>query len=297
MNLSLSQELRDQGFQKRMGFFFLKKREHYRLFTPAVVRNEHSNPNSFRPRDLPTRPLAAGNPTARLPAPGPGDGAMRRQPFSRHDGFFASLQRVEDRLTSEQHQHQEQDPAPPPPPATACQPGPAPFSDTLTTASPLLLLDPAQPSVAASRDSSGPALDFLTALTDQEQDDDDDDSGGDGVEEDIARLMALLGLSPPPPDGDDGCDAGGGTGGCDCSGADGFLAKVVGVAGPKCDGEKRRLDAWIRHYYHRREGGGCRVREPARLAHLLLARASSSDAAAAVVAPATVVDFLERDPK
>ena len=227
---------------------------------------------------------------------------MRRQPFSRHDGFFASLQRVEDRLASEQHQGQEQDPSPAPP-ATACQPEPAPFSDTTTTASLLLLLDTAPPSVAASGDSSGPALDFLTALTEQDarvqlqQDDDDDDNGGGGVEEDIARLMALLGLSPPPPDGEDGCDADGGTGGCDCSGADGFLAKVVGVAGPKCDGEKRRLDAWIRHYYHCGEGGGCRVREPARLVHLLLARASSSDAAAAVVAPATVVDFLERDPK
>ncbi|PAN38572.1 hypothetical protein PAHAL_7G181700 [Panicum hallii] len=223
---------------------------------------------------------------------------MRRQPFSRHDGFFASLQRVEDRLASEQHQEQKRDPAPPPP--AACQPEPAPFSDTMTTASPLLLLDPAPPSVAASRDSSGPALDFLTALTEQDarvQQDDDDDNGGGGVEEDIARLMALLGLSPPPPDGDGdgGCDAEGGTGGCDCSGADGFLAKVVGVAGPKCDGENRRLDAWIRHYYHRGEGGGCRVREPARLAHLLLARASSD--AAAVASPPTVEDFLDRYPK
>ncbi|RLM73342.1 hypothetical protein C2845_PM15G11040 [Panicum miliaceum] len=219
---------------------------------------------------------------------------MRRQPFARHDGFFASLQRVEDRLASEQHQEQKQDPAPPPL-ATAFQPEPAPFSDTMTTVSPLLLLDPAPPSAAASRDSSGPALDFLTALTEQDQRvhlQQEDDGGG--VEEDIARLMALLGLSPPDGGGGGG-DADGGTGGCDCSGPDGFLGKVVGVAGPKCDGEKRRLDAWIRHYYHRGEGGGCRVREPARLAHLLLARASSD--AAAVASPATVEDFLDCDPK
>jgi hypothetical protein len=170
------------------------------------------------------------------------------------------------------------------------------------TASPLLFLDPAAPATAApsgtaaDRDSSGPALDFLTAVTEEDQriqqDDDHDDHDGGG--EDIARLMALLGLSPLPGGGDsssrddDDDDDGGG---CDCSGADGFLAKVVGVVGPKCDREKARLDAWIRHY-HRGEGGGCR--EPARLAHLLLARASADTAAVAF--PASVKDFLDHDP-
>jgi hypothetical protein len=162
----------------------------------------------------------------------------------------------------------------------------------MTTASPLLLLDPAPPSAPASCDSSGPPLDFLTVHTEQDRSIQQDDGGGGAgvVEEDIARLMALLGLSPPPDsDGDDG------TGGCDCSGADGFLARVVGVAGPKCDREKRRLDAWIRHYHRGEgEGGGCMVREPARVAHLLLARASGD--AAAVASPATVKEFLDRDP-
>ncbi|CAN6228525.1 unnamed protein product [Urochloa humidicola] len=224
---------------------------------------------------------------------------MRRRPFSRHDGFFASLQRVEDRLASEQNREERQDP-PPSAPATARQSEPSPFPDTMATASPLLLLDPAPPSAPASGGgSSGPALDFLTASTEQQgqrvqqNDDEDHDDGGAGIEEDIARLMALLGLSPPPPPPDS--DADDGTGGCDCSGADGFLARVVGVAGPKCDGEKRRLDAWI-HHYHRGEGGGggCRVREPARLAHLLIARAAGD--AAAVASPATVKEFLDRDP-
>ncbi|PUZ47625.1 hypothetical protein GQ55_7G181300 [Panicum hallii var. hallii] len=226
---------------------------------------------------------------------------MRRQPFSRHDGFFASLQRVEDRLASEeQHQEQRHNPALPPPAmatATTRQSEPAPSSGTMATASPLLLLDPAPGSAGASSDSSGPAQDFLTALTEQDQgvqQEDDDDHGGDSVEEDIARLMALLGLSPPPTEVDGCRDADDGMAGCDCSGAGGFLAKVVGVAGPKCDGEKRRLDAWIRHYYHREKGGRCRVREPARLAHLLLARASSDTTAAAF--PATVKEFLDRDP-
>ncbi|XP_062179909.1 uncharacterized protein LOC133884462 [Phragmites australis] len=207
------------------------------------------------------------------------------QPLSRHAGFFASLQRVEDRLASEHcqdsHKHH-------PPPQ---QPEPSPFSDTMT-ASPLLFLDPA-PAVA-DRDSSDPALDFLT-LTKQDQrtqefreedaSDDDHDNG-----EDIARLMALLGLSPPRDDHGDHD-----SGGCDCSGADGFLAKVVGVVGPKCDREKRRLDAWI-HHYHRRDGGGCR--EPARLAHLLLAKASCSwdgHDGAPIAFPATVNEFLDRD--
>ncbi|XP_066345786.1 uncharacterized protein [Miscanthus floridulus] len=138
------------------------------------------------------------------------------------------------------------------------------------TASPLLFLDPAAPAptpsgTAASRDSSGPALDFLTAVTEEDQriqQDDDDDDEDDGGGEDIARLMVLLGLSPPQPQPPGGGDSSsrGDDGGCDCSRADGFLAKVVGVVGPKCDREKGRLDAWIRHY-HRGEGGGCR--EPA----------------------------------
>ncbi|WVZ86108.1 hypothetical protein U9M48_032943 [Paspalum notatum var. saurae] len=219
----------------------------------------------------------------------PGGETMRQgqPPFSRHAGFFAALQRVEDRLASEQRQ--EENSPPPAASVTTRQSEPEPFSDTMT-ASPLLFLDPA-PSSAADRGSSGPALDFLTEQDQQpvQQDDEDQDHDGGGEEEDIARLMALLGLSPPPtptPNDDDGCD---------CSGADGFMAKIVGVVGPKCDGEKRRLGAWIRHY-HRGEGemggGGCR--EPARLAHLLIARASCDTDAVAF--PATVKEFLGRDP-
>ncbi|NP_001309174.1 hypothetical protein Zm00014a_036979 [Zea mays] len=218
---------------------------------------------------------------------------MRRQPFSRHAGFFSCLQRVEDRLASEsEQQHQEQKESPPPPAtakatATTRQTEASPFSDTMT-ASPLLFLDPAAPAPAPGS-SSGPALDFLTAATQEgkhiQQEDDDNDGGGDGDEEDIARLMELLGLSSGGGGSSRRDDDGGG---CDCSGADGFLAKVVGVVGPKCDREKGRLDAWIRHYHR---GGG---REPARLAHLLLARAAADTAAVAF--PASVKDFLDHDP-
>lgn len=83
-----------------------------------------------------------------------------------------------------------------------------------------------------------------------------------------------------------------------CSCTDGFLAKVAGLDGSKCNGEKRRLDVGIHHYYHREEGGGCQVKELAKSgapAHRLLARASND--AAAVASPATVEDFLHGDPK
>jgi hypothetical protein len=143
-------------------------------------------------------------------------------------------------------------------------------------------------------------LDFLTLSKDDEraqgpQQDSIDDKEDDDSEEDIARLMALLGLSPPPWDGD---DDGRDSGGCDCSGGDGFLAKVVGVVGPKCDKEKRRVEGWIEHYCG---GGGGGCREPARLAHLLLAKASwswdgeGSGDGAAIAFPSTVKEFLDRD--
>lgn len=222
------------------------------------------------------------------------------RPFSRHAGFFASLKQVEDRLAAEQQ------PPPPPPPR---QPETLPFSDTMT-ASPLFL-GPATDTAAADRpggESSGPAVDFLTLSKDEErlQEEprgaagEDDDEDNDEIGEDIARLMALLGLSPPRR----GLEGGGGdddSGGCDCSGGEGFLAKVVGVVGPKCDKEKRRVDGWVEHYF---SGGECR--EPARLAHLLLAKAAASSSssswegeghrgASPFAFPATVKEFLDRD--
>ncbi|XP_040376060.1 uncharacterized protein LOC121053317 [Oryza brachyantha] len=213
------------------------------------------------------------------------------QPFSRHAGFFASLKQVEDRLAAEQ------------PPAAAAaaarQPEPPPFSDTMT-ASPLFL-GPATDATAADRpggESSSPAVDFLTLSKDEEPrggDDGEDDDGDDESGEDIARLVALLGLSPPPRGGSQGGHNDDG-GGCDCSGGDGFLAKVVGVVGPKCDKEKKRVDGWVQHYF---SGGECR--EPARLAHLLLAKASWSwegeghRGASPIVFPTTVKEFLDRD--
>lgn len=136
----------------------------------------------------------------------------------------------------------------------------------------LVLLD--HNPTAAATSSSGPALDFFT-LTKQRTQETESDGDQDDDDDDIERLMALLGLSPPQ-------DV---HGGCDCSGADGFLAKVVGVVGPKCEREKTRLHAWIHHFYSSQ--GSCR--EPARLAHLLLGAKFSDEF------PATVKEFLNRD--
>lgn len=180
--------------------------------------------------------------------------------LSRHAGFFASLRRVEDRLALEEEDKEQQQ---------------------STATSPLVLLDEHPTTTTTAADSSsGPALDLLTltrndTLTQEEEAEEEKEEGG----ADIERLMALLGLSPPPPDHGDGCD---------CSGNDGFLANVVGVVGPKCDGEKRRIDAWIQHFHHPKTGGT----EPARLAHLLLAKFSSDHDAPF---PATVKEFLDRD--
>ncbi|TVU23189.1 hypothetical protein EJB05_30224 [Eragrostis curvula] len=191
--------------------------------------------------------------------------------FSRHGGFFASLQRVEERLALEE-------PSPP-------------ISDTTaSSSSPLVFLDPAAPISATAASDSGPAaLDFLTEPPNPME---EEMCGEEEDDDDIARLMALLGLSPPRDNlihgGDDDDSAG-----CDCSGADGFLGKVVGVVGPKCQREKTRLDAWIHHFH---DAG--KRREPARLAHLLLAKkasSSSSSSSHAFAFPPTVKEFLDRD--
>jgi hypothetical protein len=164
--------------------------------------------------------------------------------MSRHAGFFASLQRVEDRLALEEEELGQRS------------------SHTTTASSPLVLLD--HPAAGGS----GPALDFLTLTTTTTKP--EHETADDGDEEaaaDIDRLMALLGLSEPRAH-----DGGG------------FRAKVVGVVGPKCDGEERRLDAWIQHLYYSSK------KEPARLAHLLLAKQAD-----AFRFPATVKEFLDRD--
>lgn len=115
--------------------------------------------------------------------------------------------------------------------------------------------------------------------------------------------MGLLGLTEFE-------QGGGGALSCFGGGEDsgGFLSKIAGVKGPKCQREMERLDGWIRYYRSRRpstgDGGGAKgKREPARLAHLLLARATcasrggdGSDCFDGIGFPATVEEYLQHDP-
>lgn len=77
----------------------------------------------------------------------------------------------------------------------------------------------------------------------------------------------------------------------------GFYSKIVGVKGPKCGKEVERLEGWIKHF---KNDGGDRLKEPLRLAHLLLAKAASlsegSDDFGEIEFPVTVEEFLNHDP-
>ncbi|XP_031500630.1 uncharacterized protein LOC116264500 [Nymphaea colorata] len=79
-----------------------------------------------------------------------------------------------------------------------------------------------------------------------------------------------------------------------CSG--GFLSKV-GVKGPKCDGEKRRLEGWI-NYFAEADCDTGKTKEPLRLAHLLLAKAASEGigGSGCIEFPETAQEFFSQEP-
>lgn len=207
------------------------------------------------------------------------------RPNSTHDRFFSSLKQVEKRLASEKESIPIATPSSPisftsPLYLSSSKPQPAPFPLDESSAPPSEFLsvppspehDPIPPRSAKKRSYDNEA--------DEEGLDDDDD--------DINRLINLLDLST---DGkyEEGVSS------CHCSGG-GFYRNAVGLKGPMCARELDRLDGWIKHY--RREG-----RQPARLAHLLLAKAVSTaggmgddDGFWGIGFPPTVDDFLEHDP-
>ncbi|XP_072965261.1 uncharacterized protein [Typha angustifolia] len=176
--------------------------------------------------------------------------------LSPHARFFSDLEQVESRLESEK-----------PPTKSNQSSSPSPSSP--------IFLDYPNPDSAGTQESSGPALDFFSAA----QEEQGEEGNEDGEEEEIEKLMSLLGLTM-----EESCGG--------CSFDDGFYSKVVGLKGPKCEEERRRLDGWIGYYY--RHGR----REPARLAHLLLGKASSCcfEEDEEVGFPVTVEEFLEHDP-
>uniref|UniRef100_A0A7N0SWB0 Uncharacterized protein n=1 Tax=Kalanchoe fedtschenkoi TaxID=63787 RepID=A0A7N0SWB0_KALFE len=101
--------------------------------------------------------------------------------------------------------------------------------------------------------------------------------------DEIEELMALLGLSEEGDDDIGGCSCNS----CNCEG--GFYEKIVGVEGPKCVREVARLNGWIEHF--RKE-----KKEPFRLAHLLLGKASLHSGDDELEFPSTLDEFLKNDP-
>ncbi|KAK7399770.1 hypothetical protein VNO78_10960 [Psophocarpus tetragonolobus] len=198
---------------------------------------------------------------------------------SSHSNFFSSLKQVEKRLKLEQTS-----------PATESH------IQESTLGSPIFLHSigslncPTQGSSEPPQAFLSVSQEFPTIQQDPSQTDhatpeneaqDDDD--------DIERLMQLLGLSEEQEQGDgfDDVDS------CHCEG--GFYSKIVGVEGPKCRKEVLRLDGWIKHFLN---GGGEEKQEPFRLAHLLLGKAAfiSDGASGELDFPSTIQEFLHTDP-
>ncbi|XP_020595577.1 uncharacterized protein LOC110035648 [Phalaenopsis equestris] len=205
------------------------------------------------------------------------------RPFSPHDRFFSSLNQVEKRLASEKE--------------LISPPSQVSFSSPLYLSS--SKPQPASFKPSTLDESSDPAPEFLSIPPEKAHDLTppeavQDDINDEEEDDEIDGLISLLGLS------EDGEDCGGGLGSSYCSGG-GFYRKVVGLKGPNCEKEMQRLDGWIVHYRRERK-------EPARLAHLLLAKAVSlagrdwgtdddNDAAFGEIGfPSTVEEFLGHDP-
>ncbi|KAJ7947272.1 Aldolase-type TIM barrel [Quillaja saponaria] len=87
--------------------------------------------------------------------------------------------------------------------------------------------------------------------------------------DDMELLMRLLGLSEEKERQWIGFDDEyyNGVNSCHCEG--GFYAKIVGVKGPTCEKEVKRLYEWIQHLLYCNGEGR---KEPLRLAHLLLGK-------------------------
>ncbi|KAE9617627.1 hypothetical protein Lal_00043274 [Lupinus albus] len=211
--------------------------------------------------------------------------------LSSHSKFFTSLKQVEKRLKL--------DHTSPAPIENECQIQESNFSSSRESLiSPMFLhldqtiatqsSEPPQPFLSISQDfpptQTTPSHNLTTVNNPHENDDDD-----------IEQLMQLLGLSEEENDGfyEDGSDCNS----CDCE--SGFYSKVVGVEGPKCGKEVKRLNGWIKHFMN---GGGEEEKvEPLRLAHLLLGKATFISKGAdadfgGLEFPSTIQEFLHTNP-
>lgn len=113
--------------------------------------------------------------------------------------------------------------------------------------------------------------------------------------DEIEQLIRLLGLSEEEEEEEEeGEEGGSDCNSCHCEG--GFYSKIVGVKGPKCRKEMKRLDGWIKFFREEKK-------EPLRLAHLLLGKrvllsqgGDDDHGLGGLEFPSTIQEFLHSDP-
>ncbi|XAR72443.1 hypothetical protein NMG60_11019078 [Bertholletia excelsa] len=225
------------------------------------------------------------------------------RPSSLHSSFFSSLKQVEKRIKLENPSQLSTVSSP----APAAQPsGEGNYTGTESLGSPMYLnLDQhfcSNNSNTSSLRDSEPPREFLSNSFDFPHSREDTPSTEvaqdpqtvdrlevNGIDE-INSLIQLLGLSDCEQDQQKNLDLVPSYDG-------GFYSKIVGVKGPKCRKEVKRLEGWIKHFLN---NDGEERREPLRLAHLLLCKAAllseHDDDGGRFQFPSTIEEFLLNDP-
>ncbi|XP_027348491.1 uncharacterized protein LOC113860064 [Abrus precatorius] len=221
------------------------------------------------------------------------DNKIRPLSLSSHSNFFSSLKQVEKRLKFDQSAPLE----------SKTEESNVLSRGSFSLSSPMFLQveQPSGSQNIPTQDSSEPPQAFLSVSPEfpPTHQDPSQTSPSDHItplnqaqDDDIERLMQLLGLSEEQAEQKDCFD----DGSCHCEG--GFYSKIVGVEGPKCRKEVLRLEGWIKYFLN---GGGEEKQEPLRLAHLLLGKAAFISEGAGggfggLDFPTTIQEFLHTDP-
>ncbi|KAG9150160.1 hypothetical protein Leryth_009741 [Lithospermum erythrorhizon] len=214
-----------------------------------------------------------------------------------HSNFFSSLGRLEKRLkleTQSPQQHQ-QETTPISPnqierdqPESLGSPVYLYHSNPISTYNPSSNLQESEPPQAFFSNSIpfSPIQDNPNSKNSQK-----DKEIGDANVNEIEMLMQLLGLDNEEQKSGN------------LSAFEGkdeiFFGKIVGVKGPKSGRQLERLNGWIKYLLNKDGDGG--IKQPLRLAHLLLAKASlvhfdDDDDFERPQFPPTVEEFLQYDP-
>ncbi|KAM7256812.1 hypothetical protein ACFE04_012553 [Oxalis oulophora] len=227
------------------------------------------------------------------------------RPPSLHSNFFSSLKQVEKRLKLEHPQISTDVPNPSPKDAEPLKPtfNEKNYSLTESLSSPICVYTCTNSDISSNpQESSELPLEFLTCSPHTHRSQPEkghplqDIDTGQNIEtngvDDIEQLIQMLGLSDiceDSPEDSDFCATCGDK--CECE----FYEKIVGVKGPKCEREVKRMDGWIKHYL----GNGYRDEkmEPLRLAFLLLGKAAFGDCGfEGIEFPSSIQEFLKIDP-